>query len=106
MTRASPSYWADRRRRHKPLLDNGTLRLIREQKGRCPLCGDYLLHADREPNSPHEWEQWLTATRKAITKHNLVAHGWKGTTDEFRLVHVSCYRRATGAHRDPALQRT
>jgi RNA-directed DNA polymerase len=99
-------YWTDRRRRHKPPLDNGTLRLIQEQKGRCPLCGDYLLHADREPNSPHEWEQWLTATRKAISKHNLVAHGWKGTPDEFRLVHVSCYRRTTDAHRDPALPHT
>jgi RNA-directed DNA polymerase len=99
-------YWADRRRRHKPPLDNGTLRLIQEQKGRCPLCGDYLLHADREPDSPHEWEQWLTATRKAIRKHNLVAHGWKGTPDEFRLVHVSCYRRTTGAHRDSALPHT
>jgi RNA-directed DNA polymerase len=99
-------YWADRRRRHKPPLDNGTLRLLQEQKGRCPLCGDYLLHADREPDSPHEWEQWLTATRKAIGKHNLVAHGWKGTPDDFRLVHVSCYRRTTGALRDPALLRT
>jgi RNA-directed DNA polymerase len=99
-------YWADRRRRHKPPLDNGTLRLIQEQKGRCPLCGEYLLHADREPNSPHEWEQWLTATRKAISKHNLVAHGWKGMPDEFRLVHVSCYRRTTGTHRDPALPHT
>ena len=30
------------------------------QHGRCPLCGDLLLHADHEPQSPHEWEQWFT----------------------------------------------
>ena len=51
------AYWANRRRRHKPPLDNGTLRLIQAQQGRCPLCADYLLHADREPASPREWEQ-------------------------------------------------
>jgi RNA-directed DNA polymerase len=99
-------YWADRRRRHKPPLDNATLRLIQAQKGRCPLCGDYLLHADREPHSPREWEQWLTTTRKAITKHNLVAHGGKNTPDNIRLLHLHCYRRATGASRDPALLHT
>jgi RNA-directed DNA polymerase len=99
-------YWTDRRRRHKPPLDNGTLRLIQEQKGQCPLCGDYLLHADREPHSPHEWEQWLTTTRKAITKQHLAAHGGKDTPDKIRLVHVHCYRRATGANRDPALLHT
>jgi RNA-directed DNA polymerase len=93
-------YWADRRRKHKPPLNNGVLRLLRKQQGRCTLCRDHLLHADREPTSPHEWEQWLAATRKAITKHNLVAHGWK-TPNEFRLVHAHCYRRATGANKEP-----
>ena len=29
------AYWANRRRRHKPPLDNGTLRLIQAQQGRC-----------------------------------------------------------------------
>jgi RNA-directed DNA polymerase len=99
-------YWTDRRRRHKPPLDNGTLRLIQEQQGRCPLCGDYLLHADREPNSPREWEQWFTTTRKAIIKKHLVTHGGKGTPDKFRLVHVHCYRRATGVNRGPAFLHT
>jgi RNA-directed DNA polymerase len=99
-------YWTDRRRKRKPPLDKGTLRLIQEQKGRCSLCGDYLLHVDREPNSPREWEQWLTTTRKAITKQNLVAHGGKGTPDKFHLVHMHCYRRATGVNRDPALLHT
>jgi RNA-directed DNA polymerase len=97
------AYWADRRRRHKPPLDNGTLRLIQAQKGRCPLCADYLLHADREPASPREWEQWLTTTRKAITRHNLIARGPGNEPGGIRLIHVSCYRRITGARKDPAI---
>ena len=97
-------YWADRRRRNNPPLDNATLRLLKAQRGRCPLCGGHLLHADGEPNSPREWEQWLTATRKAIAKHNLIADPGNGTPDGIRLTHVSCYRRKTGASRDPAPQ--
>jgi RNA-directed DNA polymerase len=96
-------YWADRRRRNKPPLDNATLRLLQAQNGRCPLCGDLLLHVDSEPASPREWEQWLTGTRKAIAKHNVVANRGPGTPDDVRLTHVSCYRRTTGARRDPAL---
>jgi len=94
-------YWADRRRRNKPPLDRSTLRLLQTQGGHCPLCGDNLLHADREPDSPREWEQWLTGTRKAIIRHNLVTRGHPGTPDDIRLVHVSCDRRHTGANRDP-----
>jgi RNA-directed DNA polymerase len=100
---ALAAYWADRRRRHKPPLDSGTLRQIQAQKGRCPVCAGYLLHADREPGSPREWQQWLTATRKATTRHNLVAHGPEDAPDGIRLVHVSCYRRVTGARKDPAI---
>jgi RNA-directed DNA polymerase len=99
-------YWADRRGKRKPPLDNGTLRLLKDQKGCCPLCGDHLLYVDREPSNPREWEQWLTATRKAISKRNLVGHGWKGSSDELRLVHVSCSRRVTGGRRDSALLHT
>jgi RNA-directed DNA polymerase len=93
-------YWADRRRRYKPPLDNATLRLLQAQHGRCPLCGDYLLHTDREPDSPQQWEQWLTGTRKAITRQNLslTARG----PDNIRLLHTSCRRRNTGAGKDPA----
>jgi RNA-directed DNA polymerase len=103
--RASPDdpslaqYWADRRRKVKPPLDNATLRLLRAQQGRCPLCGDYLLHVDREPDSPREWEQWLTGTRKAITRHNLMSASWcPGTPDDVRvrLVHSSCQPRDSG----------
>jgi RNA-directed DNA polymerase len=31
-------YWATRRKRIKPPLDNYTLRLLTKQDGRCPLC--------------------------------------------------------------------
>jgi len=95
-------YWADRRRKTKPPLDNATLRLMQAQHGRCPICGGYLLHADREPDSPREWEQWLTGTRKAIAKQNLIANPGNGIPDEIRLTHVSCERRRASVRRDPA----
>jgi len=100
--RASPDdpaltdYWARRRRRSRPPLDRSTLRLLQEQDGRCDLCGGYLLHADREPDSPQQWEQWLAATRKAITKHYVIAHAGTGTTHGHRLTHIHCHRRTTG----------
>ncbi len=88
-------YWANRRRKGPPLpVDRVTLRLLVRQQGRCTICGSLLLHADREPQSPREWEQWRTASRKAITKSYLVLRD-DGTEDEAkpRLVHTSCQRR-------------
>jgi len=99
---ALTQYWADRRRKVRPPLDNSTLRLLQVQRGCCPLCGDYLLHTDREPTSPREWEQWLTGTRKAITRHNLVSvSGHTGQPEEtrVRLVHSSCQPRGSGTIR-------
>jgi RNA-directed DNA polymerase len=98
---AQADYWAERRRKNKPPLDRSTLYLLLKQKGRCPICGDLLLHADREPHSPGEWEQWHRTTRKAITRQHIIAHG-TGTPDETRLVHSHCQRRATGASKEPA----
>jgi RNA-directed DNA polymerase len=95
-------YWADRRRRRKPPLDRAALRLLQAQDGRCPLCGDFLLHADREPQTPAQWEQWLTATRKAIARQSIAAHRWDGTPDRFQLVHLACQRRETGLGTRPA----
>jgi RNA-directed DNA polymerase len=91
-------YWAQRRRRSRPPVGASTLRLLRVQHGRCPLCRDLLLHAEREPQSPREWEQWLTATRKAIRKHAVTVWG-AGTPDEraaTRLIHAHCRRRTIG----------
>ena len=99
-------YWVKRRGKTKAPLDRGTLHLLQAQRGRCHLCGDYLLHADREPNSPQEWEQWHRTTRMAMTKQHVVASGRDGTPDKTRLVHVHCHRRHTGIDRDPALLTT
>jgi RNA-directed DNA polymerase len=98
---AQADYWAQRRRKNTPPLDRSTLFLLRKQKGRCTMCGDLLLHADREPQSPGEWEQWHRTTRKAITRQHIIAHG-TGTPDNTRLVHSYCQRRATGARKEPA----
>jgi RNA-directed DNA polymerase len=103
---ALADYWADRRRRRKPPLDPVSLRLLLAQKGRCLLCGDFLLHADREPQSPAEWEQWLKATRKAF-RRNAVSAAGSGTLDEtaeVHLVHVHCDRQHRAeARKDAAL---
>jgi len=100
---AQARYWAARRRKNRPPLTPGTLAMLRGQRGRCPLCGDLLLYAGREPHSPEEWEQWDRTTRKAITKQAIAINGRggvPGTTT--RLVHSYCQRRATGA-KEPAL---
>jgi RNA-directed DNA polymerase len=80
---ALTEYWAQRRRKGPPPpMDTATLRLLRAQHGRCPLCGNFLLHAEHEPQSPHEWEQWLRATRKATAKQHIVVHEGPGMPDE------------------------
>jgi RNA-directed DNA polymerase len=94
---ALASYWADRRRRGIPRpIDTATLRLLESQRGQCPLCGELLLDADRPPQSPREWEQWLTVTRKAMT-HNAITAEPGAAPDEakFRLLHAHCHRALT-----------
>jgi len=98
---AQAGYWAERRSKNKPLLDRRTLHLLRRQHGSCPICGEWLLHADREPQSPREWEQWHRTTRKAITRQIIAVYG-NGLPDETRLVHASCLRRTTGTRQEPA----
>ena len=99
-------YWAERRRRRKPPLDQTVLRLLQAQHGRCPVCRGLLLHADHEPQTPHEWEQWFKVTRKAIRRQAITADAGLGTTDEpvaFRLIHTHCARRlAVGGANGPA----
>ena len=104
--RASPDdpdlvdYWAARRRKVKPPLDDYNLRLLAKQDGRCPLCGDHLLVPDQPPQSPHEWERWwLSVVRRAIAADHLTHHGRGGTPDgnRTRLVHTSCHRSLRAA---------
>jgi RNA-directed DNA polymerase len=88
-------YWADRRRRMTTPLGRRALRLLHQQGGRCPFCGDFLLHADHQPRSPAEWEQWIRTTRKAMRKHYIALTGQRGDPDDnqLRLVHAHCLRR-------------
>jgi RNA-directed DNA polymerase len=102
---ALASYWADRRRRGIPRpMDIVTLRLLEAQHGRCLLCGDLLLDADRPPQSPREWEQWLTVTRKAMVRNAIVGRA-DGTPDEatVRLLHAHCHRQYARNGKSPAL---
>lgn len=87
-------YWAERRRKGPPPpMGRTDLRLLQKQDGRCPLCGGFLLLADHEPQSPREWEQWLTVTRKAMAKHAIVTHATPRAPDDTRLTHAHCRRR-------------
>jgi RNA-directed DNA polymerase len=90
---ALASYWAKRRRRGKPPLGPFLLRLIQSQKGRCPGCGGLLLHADQEPQTPDEWEQWLTGLRKAIRRTAVTTPGGPPDENARCLMHASCARR-------------
>ena len=68
---------------------------IKAQHGRCPLCGEYLLFADREPQSPSQWEQWFFTIHAAL-KRQLIVAGTPDRPDEYyRLVHAHCQRRYT-----------
>ncbi len=95
---ALAEYWAWRRARKKPPLDRGRLRALIAQNGRCPLCGGLLLHADCEPQTPDDWEQWSTVTRMAIRKHAIAMTTGSSTPLDiptFRLIHTGCQRRLT-----------
>lgn len=92
---ALTQYWADRRRKGSLLpVDRTSQRLLFKQRGRCPLCQGLLLHAEHAPQSPREWEQWLTTTRKAVAKHYLTLRE-DGMPDKstLRLIHAQCHRR-------------
>jgi len=101
---ALTDYWAARRRRGIPRpMDTASLRLLQAQHGRCSSCGQLLLDADRPPQSPREWEQWLTVTRKAMTRNAIVRVD--GTPDEakLRLLHAHCHRQYARNRSRPAL---
>jgi RNA-directed DNA polymerase len=109
--RASPDdpaltgYWQQRRRRDRLPVDPATWHLLRRQRGRCPLCRGLLLHADHQPQSPEEWQQWHTATRKAIRKQAIDSVTDLGTPDEraaHHLIHAHC-RNRIGNGTSPAL---
>jgi RNA-directed DNA polymerase len=91
-------YWARRQKRSTPPLDRVSLALLKAQHGRCPACGELLLHADQQPQTLPQWEQWLAATRKAVRKQAITAERVPGTPDDpvaLRLLHARCRPRRT-----------
>ena len=102
---ALAEYWAKRRRKAgaELPLDSNRMRQLKAQNGRCMSCGGLLLHADHQPASPQEWEQWLTVTRKAIIKHAIVVIGHGPPDDNgTHLIHSSCRGRAVAGTSTPA----
>lgn len=94
--RALVEYWTKRRRRKPNPLDRTGLPILQVQRGRCPLCGGLLLHADFEPQTPREWEQWLKVVRLAIRRQAITVAGELGMSDKsaaLRLIHVHCRGR-------------
>jgi RNA-directed DNA polymerase len=88
---ALTEYWTERRRKRRPPpLAPSTMLRIKAQHGRCPACGEFLLHADDEPQSPIQWEQWFKTIRTAM-RRQLIVVGSDGQPNEFyRLVHAYC----------------
>jgi RNA-directed DNA polymerase len=99
-------YWAERcRRRKPPLPDTTVLRLLKAQDDRCPACGQTLIDAEQEPQSPDAWEQWFIEARRTLRKQRVTqrAETPEGERSCYRLVHAHCLRPQTGraAHQQP-----
>ncbi|WP_322770108.1 reverse transcriptase domain-containing protein [Frankia sp. Cr1] len=94
---ALAGYWAERRQRQNnrhPPLAPAVGRALRVQKGRCALCGEFLLHTSRPPDSSTQWETWFRAIRSVIAHKTITEHGKGGRAgDRHRLVHADCHRR-------------
>jgi len=88
-------YWTDRRRSCKPpLLDTTILKLLKDQDDRCPACGQALIDAEQEPQSPDAWEQWFINARHTLRKQRVTkrAETPEGERTCYRLVHAHCLR--------------
>jgi RNA-directed DNA polymerase len=83
---ALADYWAWRRRKAPLPINNTSLRLLKAQDGRCPICNGQLFANDQQPQTPQDWEQWLTNTRKTIT----IVKPATPDTAEHRLIHADC----------------
>jgi RNA-directed DNA polymerase len=92
--RASPDdpelaeYWAWRRHKAPLPINRRAFRLHQEQEGHCAICQATLVPVEDRPQTPQQWETWLTTTRKTI---DIV---WDpGTPDKAgppRLIHLHC----------------
>lgn len=92
--RASPDdpslaeYWTRRRRRATLPINNTTLRLLRAQDRRCPICTGTLNAVEDRPQLPQHWEHWLATNRTAIIK-TATRTGMPDEADR-RLIHANC----------------
>src|SRR5437899_3360638 len=96
---ALAGYWADRRRKRKPPpLDGHTLKLLKAQDDRCPACGELLIDAGQEPQSPQAWEQWFIDARRTLRKQRVTRQAETPENERtcYRLVHAHCLRSQTG----------
>jgi RNA-directed DNA polymerase len=102
-------YWRTRRHKAQPPLDDGTLRLLNRQHGRCPPCGDRLLDASHLPASPEDWQNWwLSVLRRALPRAPSTARApqtrpdTRNTDPVLTLIHTSCARQARNTALQPA----
>ena len=93
---ALADYWAARRRRNTPPLRPASLRLLQAQHGRCPLCGTCSCTPTSEPQSPSEWEQWLTGHphggAQAKRSPSSRTQASRTIVSAFRSIHIHCHR--------------
>jgi RNA-directed DNA polymerase len=83
---ALADYWTERRREPVLPINNTSLWLVQAQDGCCSICKTSLFVA--QPQTPSDWEQWLTATRTTIT----IVKPVTSTPEEaeHRLIHAAC----------------
>jgi RNA polymerase sigma factor (sigma-70 family) len=83
---ALADYWAERRRKPVLPINNTSLRLLKAQNGCCPICKTPLFAT--QPQTPSDWETWLTSTRTTTT----IVKPVTGTPDtaDHRLIHAQC----------------
>jgi RNA-directed DNA polymerase len=74
-----------------PPVNSLGMLLLKRQEGRCPECGDFLLHAYHQPQSPEQWEQWLTTIKTGIRRQRITVRG--EDLDKRCIIHASCLSR-------------
>jgi RNA-directed DNA polymerase len=106
--RASPDdptladYWAQRRRKTPLPIDKTSRWLLKAQEGLCAICQGAFLPDDDRPQTPHQWETWLTGARKDIVKV-IIPEDPEPDKHEPRLAHTRC-RDSSGPALLPAYE--
>jgi RNA-directed DNA polymerase len=98
---ALTEYWAARRiRMPPPMIGMASWSPYQAQRGRCTICGDWLLPAEGTPPTPQQWERWLAIARNTITtvnRENGTSHNAKR-----RLLHTHCHRQELRDEGEPS----